>query len=301
MKGSRGDTPEPKVGPAAAAYPYYSRVRLSAKVIAITGASAGIGRAVALRAAEEGATVILSARRPGPLAAVAEAITAAGGRAIAIPSDVTSASDMQMLVDRSRAEAGRLDVMICNAGLGYHDAFEATPLAVARRLVDVNLMGTFNAAHPAVAAFRLQGHGHLIAISSIVGRRGVGGSAVYSATKAAQAAFIEALRSEFRGSALKASVVYPIATATDFHEAIRREFGRTVGAAGPRQTADQVARAIVNCIVRPRPEVYPYRYAKLLAVLNVAAPAQADRVVHRFRRRSMPAAPESGPRRPGSS
>jgi short-subunit dehydrogenase len=276
-------------------------VRLSTRVIAVTGASAGIGRAVALQAAAEGATVVLSARRPGPLTTVANAITQAGGRAIAIPGDVTSEADMQALVDRSRAEAGRLDVMICNAGLGYHDAFEATPLAVARRLVDVNLMGTFYAAHAAVTAFRAQGHGHLIAISSIVGRRGVGGSAIYSATKAAQVAFIEALRSEFRGSALKASVVFPIATATDFHEAIRREFGREIGAAGPRQTADAVARAIVQCIVRPRPEVYPYPLSKLLAVLNVAAPAQADRIVHRFRRRSMPAAPDGRDTDPGSS
>jgi short-subunit dehydrogenase len=276
-------------------------VRLSGKVIAITGASAGIGRAVALRAAAEGATVVLSARRPDPLAAVAEAIAQAGGRALVCPGDVTSEADMQAVVDRARADAGRLDVMICNAGLGYHDAFEATPLSVARRLVDVNLMGTFNAAHAAVAAFREQGQGHLIAISSIVGRRGVGGSAVYSATKAAQVAFIEALRSEFRGTALKASVVFPIATATDFHDAIRREFGREIGAAGPRQTADHVACAIVGCIVRPRPEVYPYPISKLLAVINVVAPAQADRIVHRFRRRSMPVAPDGPDRKHGAS
>jgi short-subunit dehydrogenase len=264
-------------------------VRLSSRVIAITGASAGIGRAVAELAAAEGATVVLSARRADKLAAVAKAIAASGGKALAIPSDVTRREDMQMLVDRAVESYGRLDVMICNAGIGYHDSFEETPLDVARKLVDINLMGTFNAAQPAIRVFRRQNHGHLIAISSIVGRRGVGGSAVYSATKAAQVAFVESLRAEFAGSPLKASVVFPIATATEFHEAIRREFGREVGAAGPRQTVEQVARAIVDCIVRPRAEVYPYRRAKLLSVLSVTAPAQADRVVRRFRRRSMPA------------
>ena len=70
---------------------------------------------------------------------------------------------------------------------------------------------------------------------------------------------------------------------------------------GPRQTADEVARAIIKCIVRPRPEVYPYPISKLLAVLNVAAPAQADRIVHRFRRRSMPASPHGRDKDAGSS
>jgi short-subunit dehydrogenase len=266
-------------------------MRLRSRVIAITGASAGIGRAIALQAAAEGATVVLSARRADRLQEAAEAIAVAGGRALVVPADVTSETDMQALVDRAVAGTGRLDVMICNAGIGYHDSFEETPLAVARRLVDVNVLGTFHAAHAAVRTFRQQGHGHLIVISSIVGRRGVGGSAVYSATKAAQIAFVEALRAEFSGSALKASVVLPIATSTEFHEAIRRDFGREVGAAGPHQTADEVARAVVNCIVRPTAEVYPYLRAKLLSILNVTAPTQADRLIRRFRRRSMPSKP----------
>jgi short-subunit dehydrogenase len=270
-------------------------MRLRSRVIAITGASSGIGRAIARLAAAEGATVVMCARRADKLQEVADAIAATGGRALAVPGDVTSEADMQAFVDRAVADMGRLDVMICNAGIGYHGSFEETPLAVARRLVDVNLMGTLHAAHAAVTTFRRQAHGHLIVIASIVGRRGVGGSAVYSATKAAQVAFVEGLRSEFHGSALKASVVLPIATSTEFHEAIRRDFGREIGAAGPHQTADKVARAVVNCMVRPTAEVYPYARAKLLSILSVAAPAQADRLVRRFRRRSMPAEP-GGPR-----
>jgi len=269
-------------------------MRLRSRVIAITGASAGIGRAIALLAAAEGATVVMAARRADKLQEAADAIAATGGRALAVPGDVTSEADMQALVDQA-VGMGRLDVMVCNAGIGYHNPFEETPLVVARRLVDVNLMGTFYPAHAAVTTFRRQGHGHLIVISSIVGRRGIGGSAVYSATKAAQVAFVEALRSEFRGSALKASVVFPIATSTEFHLAIRREFGLEIGAAGPHQTAEEVARAVVNCMVRPRAEVYPYARAKLLSILSVTAPAQADRLVRRFRRRSMPSGP-GGPR-----
>src|SRR5579864_9289526 len=268
-------------------------MRLRSRVIAITGASAGIGRAIAVQAAAEGATVVMAARRADKLQEAAEAIAATGGRTLAVPGDVTSEADMQALVDRAVAGMGRLDIMVCNAGIGYHNPFEDTPLDVARRLVDVNLLGTFYAAHAAVTTFPRQAHGHLIVISSIVGRRGIGGSAVYSATKAAQVAFVEALRSEFRGSDLKASVVFPIATSTEFHLAIRQEFGLEVGAAGPHQTADEVARAVVNCMVRPKAEVYPYARAKLLSILSVTAPAQADRLVRRFRRRSMPSGPAS--------
>jgi short-subunit dehydrogenase len=135
---------------------------------------------------------------------------------------------------------------------------------------------------------RRQNAGHIIAVSSIVGRRGVGGSSVYSATKAAQVSFIEALRAEFVGTPLQASVVYPIATDTEFHDAIARDFGHRGSGRGPRQSADTVARAIVDCIASPRPEVYPYRRAKWLSILSVIAPSRADRLVRRFARTTSP-------------
>ena len=102
------------------------------KVVAITGASAGIGRAVAERAAAEGAAVVLSARRADLLNEVAAGITARGGRALAVPGDVTSEADMRDLVARAVGVFGRLDVMICNAGIGYHDSFADTPTDVMR-------------------------------------------------------------------------------------------------------------------------------------------------------------------------
>ncbi|MBP8274727.1 MAG: SDR family NAD(P)-dependent oxidoreductase [Acidobacteria bacterium] len=256
------------------------------KVIAITGASAGIGRAVAELAAANGAAVVLSARRGDTLDEVVTGIAAAGGRAIAVPSDVTIESDMQRLVARAIETYGRLDVMICNAGIGYHHQFEATPTEAMRRLVDVNLMGTLYAAHAALAHFRARGSGHLIAISSIVGRRGIPGSALYSATKSAQIGLMEGIRAEVFGTDIHASLVYPIATATEFHAAIERDFGQETHGTGPKQTAAQVARAIVDCVEHPRAEVYPYRASKLLAVLSVIAPALADRFVQKYTRRA---------------
>src|SRR5215471_3091968 len=262
--------------------------RLSGRVVSITGASAGIGRATAERCAAEGAAVVLSARRADRLQEIVRAIEARDGRALAVAGDVTREADMDTLVARAVETFGSLDVMICNAGIGYHGPLDETPPAAMRRIVDVNLMGTLYAAASAMRVFRRQGRGHIIAISSIVGRRGVGGSGIYAATKAAQLAFIESLRAEFVGTPFRASVVFPVVTVTEFHETIARDFGYSVSGTGPRQTADQVAQAIVDCIVSPRAEVYPLKKAWWLAVLSVIAPAQADKVVQKFARRRKP-------------
>ena len=264
--------------------------RLSKQIVAITGASAGIGRATAIRAAEEGATVALLARRADKLEALAAEIRAIGGRALAIGGDVTNAAAMESFVTQTVAAFGRLDIMVCNAGIGYHGPLDDTPADVMRRLVDVNLMGTLYAAQAALTVMRRQGSGHIIAVSSIAGRRGVGGSSVYSATKAAQIGFIEGLRAEFSGTSLRASVIYPVSTVTEFHEAIARDFGHLVKGKGPKQSADRVAQAIVECMVNPRAEVYPFGQAKWLAVLSVVAPTLADRFVKRFGRRAVPQA-----------
>lgn len=262
--------------------------RLASKVIAITGASAGIGQAIARAAAAEGATVVVSARRADRLDQLVAEVRAAGGAALAVPGDVASDADMQQLVDRAVQTYGRLDVMICNAGIGYHGPLDDTPINAMRHLVDVNVMGTFYAAKAALVVMRRQGAGHIIAISSIAGRRGVGGASVYSATKAAQIGFIEGLRAEFSGTRLYASVVYPISTTTEFHDAMARTFGHAVSGKGPRQSADVVAQSVVRCIRRPRAEVYPYGAAWWLSVISVIAPRQADRFIKRFGRGRTP-------------
>lgn len=275
-------------------------VSLSSTVVAITGASAGIGRATAEQLAAKGAAVVVSARREDRLRELVSAIAAAGGRALAVPADVTVEADMRALVARAVETFGHLDVMICNAGIGYHGTLDDTPVEVMRRLVDVNILGTFYAAEAALRVFRRQGRGHIIAVSSIVGRRGIGGSSVYSATKAAQVAFIESLRAEFVGTNLHASVVYPVATGTEFHDAIQRNFGRTAEGHGPRQTADTVARAIVDCVASPKAEVYTLRKAWWFAVLNVVAPARTDRLASRFGRRVVPPGQDQDADGPGS-
>jgi NAD(P)-dependent dehydrogenase (short-subunit alcohol dehydrogenase family) len=251
----------------------------------VTGASSGIGYATARQLAREGARVVATARREALLAELEAAIRGEGGDAMGWPADVTSAPDMDGLVTRTLAAFGRLDVIICSAGVGYHGSLEDTPPDHMRRVIDVNLLGTLYAARAALVAMKRQGSGHIIAVSSIVGRRGVGGSSLYAATKAGQVGLIESLRAEFVGSNFHASVVLPVSSATEFHAAMEREFGHGVAGHGPRQSAETVARAIVDCVVRPKAEVYPYGRARWLSIANVLAPAHTDRLVRRFGRK----------------
>lgn len=260
-------------------------MELRGRTAVITGASSGIGLACAERFAADGISVVLGARRADRLDAVAARIRGAGGRAEAVASDVTVAADVDRLVARAVEAFGTLDIMVCNAGFGYYGTVEGTPPDVMRRMMDVNFMGTYFAARAALPVFRARGRGHLVIVSSIAGRRGVAQTSGYSATKAAQAGFAEALRAEFAGSPIHVSVVYPVSTATEFRDAMTRDYGHTVAGVGPKQPPERVAEAIVACLRRPRPEVYPYAPAKALTVMNALAPACTDRFVRRFGRR----------------
>ena len=258
---------------------------LSGRVAAITGASSGIGLAAATHLAREGVAVVLGARRTDLLESTAARIVAGGGRAAVTTMDVARESDVQALVATATRRFGRLDIMICNAGFGYYGTLEDTPADVMQRMMDVNYMGTFHGARAALPLFRAQNSGHLIFISSIVGRRGIAFMGGYSATKAAQAGLAESLRTEFAGTPIHVSCVYPISTRTEFHDAMTRDYGHVVSGLGPRQSVDDVARAIVRCVERPRPEVYPHAMARALTLMNHVAPALTDRFVRRFGRR----------------
>jgi short-subunit dehydrogenase len=259
-------------------------------VAVITGASSGIGLATAELLARRGVAVVLGARRVDRLDAAVRRIRDAGGSADALATDVTREDDVRALVERARSAFGALDVMICNAGFGYYGTVEDTPPDVMRRMMEVNFMGTYFGARAALPVFRRQQRGHLVFVSSIVGRRGIAQMAGYSATKAAQAGFAESLRAEFMGTDIHVSVVFPVSTETEFRDAMTRDYGHAVSGVGPKQPAARVAQAIAACLDRPRPEVYPHRPSRALAILNVLTPRTADRIVQRFGRRRTVAA-----------
>ena len=256
------------------------------RVIAITGASAGIGRATALRMARDGAAVAICARRADRLDAVAAEIVAAGGQALPMAADVTRAGDMDAFVARTLERFGRLDVMMCNAGFGIAGAIDEIGPEQMQKLMDINYTGTYHATRAALPVFRRQGSGHIIIVSSIVGKRGVPYMGAYSATKFAQVGLAECLRSELVGTGIHVSVVYPVSTETEFFDVMSRETGTTVTRAyGPRQSVDVVADAIARAIRRPIPEIYPHAKSRALVVLNALAPGVTDRIVKRFGRK----------------
>lgn len=258
---------------------------VSGRVAAITGASSGIGLAIARHLAHEGVAVALGARRAERLDEAVREIRSAGGRAEPVVMDVTVEEDVNRFVEHARSAFGRLDIMVCNAGFGYYGTVEETPPDTMRRMMDVNFMGTFLGTRAALPLFRAQGSGQLICISSIVGQRGIPEMSGYSATKAAQVGFVESLRSEFADTRIFVSVVYPVSTDTEFRHAMERDFGHSVSGIGPKQSVDDVARAVVACVRRPVPEVYPHRVSRGLAVLNALAPGFTDRMVRKYGRR----------------
>jgi short-subunit dehydrogenase len=258
------------------------------RIVAITGASAGIGRATAVRLARGGASIAICARRRDRLDAAAAEIVAAGGQALAIAADVTSDTDMRQFASATVERFGRLDVMICNAGFGVAGAIDDVTPEQMRRLVDVNYMGTFYAARAALEIFRRQSAGHLIVISSIVGKRGVPYMGAYAATKFAQVGMAECLRAEVARTSVHVTVVYPVSTESEFFDVMSRETGTVVTRAfGPRQQTSTVADAIARAIDRPAPEVYPHARSRALVWLNAVAPGYCDRLVKRFGRKPL--------------
>lgn len=255
------------------------------RVAVVTGASTGIGFAVARELALAGAAVVLGARRTNKLDEAVARIRAEGARAEAVTMDVTSEADMNRLVARAESAFGGLHIMVCNAGFGFYGTIEQTPPEVMRRMMDVNFMGTFLGARAALPIFRRQQAGHLAIVSSIVGQRGIAAMGGYTATKAAQVGFAESLRSEFAGTSIEVSVVFPVSTETEFRSAMARDYGHSVAGLGPKQSTDVVARAIVRGIRRGDVEIYPHAAARGLTVLNAIAPRFTDRLVRKYGRR----------------
>jgi short-subunit dehydrogenase len=259
---------------------------MPARVIAITGASSGIGRATALRLAHDGASIAICARRRDRLDDVAEEIVKRGGQVLPVVADVASEEAMHMFVGKTVERFGALDVMMCNAGFGIYGAIDDITPDQMHKLMDINYFGTYYAARAALSIFRQTGRGHIVIVSSIVGKRGVPYMGAYAATKFAQVGMAECLRSELHGSNIHVSVVCPVSTATEFTEVMTRETGAGVSSSlGPAQSAEDVAEAIARAVDNPVPEVYPYFKSRALVLLNTLAPGFTDKIVQKFGRK----------------
>jgi NADP-dependent 3-hydroxy acid dehydrogenase YdfG len=228
-------------------------VTIDGKVVAITGASSGIGEATALLLAERGAKLVLGARNPDGLDAVAARLTATGGDAIAKVTDVSCREDLTEFVALAAETYGQLDVLVSNAGIMPVSQFDELRVDDWEAMVDVNLKGVLFGIAAALPVFRRQGFGHFVNIASTAAFRVTPGQSVYAGTKLAVRAISEGLRQE-AGENLRVTIVSPGMTLTNFAESITDEAAR---AELERRRDDiamppnAVARAIAFAIDQP--------------------------------------------------
>jgi len=259
---------------------------LRGRVAIITGASSGIGRELALAFAREGTRLVLAARREEKLREVAKAVSAMEGEALVVPTDVGVQAQVEHMIEATMSRFGRIDILVNNAGYGLFASVEDTTTDDVRRIMEVNFMGAFYGIKAVLPIMRQQGWGHIINVSSVVGKRALPYSSAYCATKSAMIALSESLRVEVAGTGIDLSVVCPAGTATEFFDVAENKFDRRVGPAGLVQSAAQVAQRIVTIARNPRPEVMAYKPARLLVILNAIAPSVIDWGMGKFVTRS---------------
>lgn len=217
-------------------------MNLHDKTVAITGASSGIGRAVALEMARRGANVILGARRGDRLEAVAAECRALGVNATAVACDVTSPDDCRRLI----AAAPRVDVLVNNAGFAIFDAIAEAKPAELRAMMETNYFGTVNCTQAALPQMLERRDGAIVNVASIAGIMGFARMGGYGATKFAVIGFTEALRDEVMGRGVRVALVCPGTTDTEFF--VKAERGKMPGASRLILAVkpERVARAVCD-------------------------------------------------------
>ncbi len=253
----------------------------------ITGASAGIGRETALEFARHGANVVLAARREGRLRDVAARCRDLGApEALVVPTDVAIAGEIEHLVQATMERFGRIDVLVNNAGFGFSGTIEETTEADMRELMDVNFMSAFIATRAVLPIMRRQRRGHIVNVSSVVGKIAFPFHGGYSATKFAMSAMTEALRGELDRSGVTVTAVLPASTRTEFFDVQRTNDGHVSAPTGPQQDADVVAQAIIRSVTHPTPEVNMVRMMRIAYGIHGFFPALRDFAGRQFYRRS---------------
>jgi short-subunit dehydrogenase len=248
------------------------------QVMVITGASSGIGRATAVRAAERGATVVLAARDKDALDLAADAIRAQGGRALAVECDVSRADQVEALAMRALQELGGIDTWVNNAGLSIYGRLEDVPIDDQRALFDVNYWGVVAGSLTAARVMAGSG-GVIINVGSVASDRAIPLQGAYCASKHAVKAFTDTLRMEIdeAGLPIAVSLVKPASIDTPFFEHARTYMDKDPRPAPPVYAASEVARAIVRCAERPVRDVAVGGAARAMAVSGGLAPRLTDR------------------------
>jgi NADP-dependent 3-hydroxy acid dehydrogenase YdfG len=223
-------------------------------VVAITGASSGIGEATARLLASSGAAVVLGARRTDRLEQLAAELRSAGASVVTSTTDVTRREDLERLVARATDEFGRLDVLVSNAGISKIGPVADADIDGWSAMIDVNLRGLLHGIAAAMPVFRSQGSGHFVTTASTAGLKIVPDMAVYAATKNAVRTVMEALRQESTDGVIRTTTISPGFVNTELDgsiddPALRQQIRTNMDAFG--LPPDAVARAIAFAIEQP--------------------------------------------------
>jgi short-subunit dehydrogenase len=262
-------------------------MEIKGKVVIVTGASSGIGEATARLFGQEGAKVVLAARRRERLEALAREIQSMGSGAetLVVPADLSLLEDIESLIRQTLEHFGRIDVLVNNAGFGRLDWLEnLDPLKDIEAQFDVNVLGVVHATRQALPVMIRQRSGHIINMGSMAGLVGTPTYTIYAASKHAVHGFSEALRREVKPWGIDVSILYPGGVKTEFgeHAKIRRKTKATT----PKflaLSAEDVAREVVNLVRRPRAMVIIPWLWTLTVLLNRLFPSLVDyTTINRF-------------------
>jgi short-subunit dehydrogenase len=261
-----------------------ARQDLNGKIVVITGASSGFGKGAALRFAQAGASVIVSARREQVLEELVRECESAGGRALAVPADVSSRADVEQLSKTTTSQFGRIDVWVNNAGTGALGRFEEVPLEEHEQVIGTDLLGTLYGSYFAMRQFRQQGSGTLINIASVIGKVPSPYFASYAAAKHGVVGLSAAIRLELEEDKVEdihVCTVLPTSMDTPFFEHAAQHTGHVATPIPPVYDADKVVDVIVRLATDPEDEVSVGPAGKFMTFAHQLAPGLVEAMMRR--------------------
>ncbi|CUU01150.1 hypothetical protein JGI2_00684 [Candidatus Kryptobacter tengchongensis] len=249
---------------------------LKNKVVIVTGASSGIGKETAKVFAKAGCKVVLASRNIDNLKKVEEEIKTFNSDVLVVQTDVSDFKSLDNLVEETLKVFGRIDILINNAGFGIYGWFHQTPFEEIENIMRVNFLGSAYLIHKVLPLMMQQGEGVIVNVSSVVGKRGVSGMGIYSASKFALTGLTEALRVEYKKFGIHFIGVHPGTTDTKFFENAKYYGTNRMQGRFMIMSAEKVAKEILKAVLKRKREIVLTPLGKLTVWINKFFPSFVD-------------------------